>query len=303
MIRNGLCGIGLSIGLGMVAAAPAAQSLSIGGSQYVRASCTGVIEHSETRHEAHCAVENVLVDAEGTLIPGYSSAFANLRRGLLRAAASGASVDSVDYNGHEAAALFKDTLRISGQWSGRVPVTVSMWIRYQFDGIGDAQLRAQLSATETPRPTIRNRARIELRHRGTNRVQLTNAYSQGNFAAPENGRYTPRSVLILQVTQMVDASHPQIDIRSHLQTFALPNPRPMRPIVSALIRAEGRLEITAPSMLHIESESGILYRRAAMAHAITTNARRAHREALMAVSNSFALNSTLMPAVTSTLSR
>jgi hypothetical protein len=257
-----------------------------------------VIEHSTSEHEAHCAVENVLVDAEGTLIPGYSSAFVNLRHGRLRVAAAGASVDSVDYNGHEAAALFKDTLRISGQWTGRVPVTVSMWIRYRFDGIGDAQLRVQLSATETPRPTIRNRARIELRHRGANRVQLTNAYSQGNFAAPENGRYKPRSVLILQVTQMVDASHPQIDIRSHLQSFALPNPRPMRPIVSALIRAEGRLVVTAPSMLRIESESEFEYRRAPRERAITIGDRPAGHGPVMAWSKRFALDSPLQSAVT-----
>ena len=296
MIRNGLCGIGLSIGLGVVVVAPAAQSL-LTGSQYVHASCTGVIKYSTTRHEAHCVVENVLEDAEGTLIPGYSSAFANLRHGRLRAAAAGASVDSADYNGHEAAALFKDTLRISGQWSGRVPVTVSMWIRYQFDGIGDAQLRAQLSATETPQPTIRNRARIELRHRGDNRVQLTNANSQGNFAAPENGRYKPRSVLLLQVTQMVDARRPQIDIRAHLQSFALPNPRPLRPIVSSLIRAEGRLEATAPSMFHIESESGFDYRRAPTARAISMDAPRTHREPLMVWSKRFALNATPMSAI------
>ncbi|MDH3640093.1 MAG: hypothetical protein OES09_16760, partial [Gammaproteobacteria bacterium] len=204
MIRNGLCGIGLSIGLGAVAVAPAAPTPKI-DSQYVRANCTGVFKYSTTQHHVHCAIENVLEDADGTLIPGYSSAFADRRRGRLRAAAAGASVDDANYNGHQAAALFKDTLRISGDWSGPIPVTVSMWVHYRFEGIGDAQLWAQLSATETPRLTVRNRARIELRHGGTNRVQLTNAHSQGNFSAPENGPYEPQSLLILRVTQMVDA--------------------------------------------------------------------------------------------------
>ncbi|MDH3467652.1 MAG: hypothetical protein OES26_17385 [Gammaproteobacteria bacterium] len=290
MIRNGLCGIGLSIGLGAVAVAPAAPTPKI-DSQYVRANCTGVFKYSTTQHHVQCAIENVLEDADGTLIPGYSSAFADRRRGRLRAAAAGASVDDANYNGHQAAALFKDTLRISGDWSGPIPVTVSMWVHYRFEGIGDAQLWAQLSATETPRLTVRNRARIELRHGGTNRVQLTNAHSQGNFSAPENGPYEPQSLLILRVTQMVDARRPEIDIRSHLQSFALPNSRPMRPVVSALIRAEGRLVVTAPSMIRIESESGFEYRRIRRARAVTTGTRAARRGQLMAWGQNFSLHS------------
>ena len=247
MNRQWLCGVAL-----ILASAGPVAAASLSPSAYVRATCVGMQDFSESRRQASCAESNVLTDTDGTLIPGFSSAEADRARRQLRAVAAGASIRDAGYNGHEASALFKETVTVSGQWVGNVPVTVSLWLEYRFDGGGDSRMHANLHTT-TARYGEGNRAHIRMRRKGYGHAVLVNAESNGNFTVPDEGVYPSKSLLILRVTQMVDRMTPTMAIRAHLQSYALPNLRSLGSAVSALISAQGRVVISAPDGLTVTS--------------------------------------------------
>ena len=93
---------------------------------YVRATCKGIVDFSDSAIRARCHEANLLTDPEGGLVSGFTTAAVDVATGALNAGAAGGQIRDVGYNGGEASAFFKDRLTILGDWQGAIPVTVSM---------------------------------------------------------------------------------------------------------------------------------------------------------------------------------
>lgn len=222
---------------------------------HVRVTCRGIQEYSRFERVVSCDESSVLSGPDGRLLFGHTAARVELARGLLAASASGGAVRDVGYNGGEATALFMDELFVEGSWQGRVPVTVSMWIRYKFAGSGESRIHASLGATASTALSANNRAQIRLNHRGFNRATLQTVINDGAFRTPQNGSYPAQSTLEMSVTEMVALESPRLVVRARVDSYALPNLDTINPTAASLVEVEAHISVFLPEHLRVGSES------------------------------------------------
>lgn len=223
----------------------------------VRVTCEGIHEFSISKPEVQCSQSALLSDPDGNLVPGFSFGFASLPKGKLAASAAGGSIRGIGYNGGEASALFTDKLSISGDWTGLLPVTVSVIVRYAFAGLGESQLHAGIRTRRADEIINTTQAQIQMVRKGFGGVVLTNVDSTGDINTPADGFYQPSSVIMLSTTEMVHHSSPQFDIRADLRGYSLPNLGSLGSVITALVSAELEFFVSIPEALGYESESGV----------------------------------------------
>ena len=221
------------------------------------AECSGVHQLSLTEPTVRCAEFSTLTDEVGNLIPGYTRAEAHLRTGLLAVATAGGQIRDVGFNGGEATAMLKERLHLHGTWEGSLPVTVSIWLDYQFGGERGSRLDAMLSTTSRGNWHGDNRAQIRLEFYELSGTSLFDLDSTGNFEIPAEGRYEGRSLLRVAVTELVTRARPIIDIRTFLKGYALPYLGRLGSVVSAFASATARISIAAPCQIVVTSSTGL----------------------------------------------
>ncbi|MDH3689117.1 MAG: hypothetical protein OEU36_06500 [Gammaproteobacteria bacterium] len=222
---------------------------------HVRVTCEGIQEFSVSKPEVQCSDAKVLSDPDGNLVPGFSFALASLPKGRLSASSAGGSIRDFGYNGGEASALFKDTLSIAGEWKGLLPITVSLYLRYTFAGLGEARLRTAVGTRSSGAMLDDNRAHVRMIRKGFGGVTLNRIESTGNVQLPAEGLYQPSAGIVLSVTEMVHQDSPTLDIRALVTTFSSPNLGSLGSIISALVSADAELQVSIPGDLAYESAS------------------------------------------------
>ena len=218
--------------------------------------CWGKHRLSDDRTQLDCNESYVLTGPQGALVTGYSKATANLNRGDLAAAAIGAHIRDTEYHGRQASSIILDTLTVSGEWRGSLPVTISMRVNYRFDGFGESRLDTGLQLTPSNRGQERNRAAVRVLHTGFGGAPLFNVDSAGNHQVPGDGPYPSASFIELLVTQMLRLDSPVIDLRAELQSYALPSIGHFGTTLVSLVAAQATIRVSSPCPVEITSDSG-----------------------------------------------
>ena len=220
-----------------------------------RVTCKGIHKLSSTTAESTCAESAMLDDAQGRFLPSHSEARADRGRGVLAAAAGGGAIRDVGYGGRHSTSVIIEQLRLSGGWRGRMPVEVTMRLRYRFEGDGESRLTALLrsSAGGVGLGEGEHQAAVHMRYTGLGGAVVIAGETRGRFEQPSDGRAASRTTIELRVVQMVDASAPEIEIRADLTVHALPNLGSFEESLASLVRAQGEIGLAAPCPFRIEA--------------------------------------------------
>lgn len=224
---------------------------------FVRANCRGIQEFSTSRSEVSCQESSVLDDESDRLMLGHTRASASLPRGLLLSSAAGGQIRDVGANGGEAGALLMDRLTISGDWTGSIAVTVRLCIDYTFAGFGESRIHATLRGSSADNSAGGNQARVQLSHRGLGGAALADFGSRGSAEIPAEGPHPLQSRLVLSITEIVQPSAPQVNVRADIAVFALPNLDALEPVLSSFGRVVAWVLVSLPDALEFSSESGV----------------------------------------------
>ena len=219
-----------------------------------RVTCKGIFKLSSTSSESSCAESAMLDDAHGRFLPSHSEALADRGHGLLAAAAAGGAIRDVGYGGRDSTSLFIEQLRLGGAWKGRMPVEITMKLRYRFEGDGESRLIALLrSSVSGGAGRGEHQAAVRMRYTELGGAVVVAGDTRGRFEQPADGRAARRTTIELRVIQMVDASAPEIVIRADLSVHAMPNLGSFEESLTSLVQAQGEIGLAAPCPFRIEA--------------------------------------------------
>ena len=218
-----------------------------------RVTCKGIFKLSSATAESSCVESAMLDDTQGRFLPSHSEARADRGHGLLTAAAAGGAIRDVGYGGRDSTSLLIEQLRLNGAWKGRMPVEITMKLRYRFEGDGESRLIALLRSSVSGAGRGEHQAAVRMRYTGLGGAVVVAGETRGRFEQPADGRTARRTTMELRVIQMVDASAPEIVIRADLAVHAMPNLGSFEESLTSLVRAQGEIGLTAPCPFRIEA--------------------------------------------------
>ena len=226
------------------------------GEDLLRVTCRGLFQLSVTEPALKCSESDMLTDPQGGLMSAFSAAEAALSDPRVGVGAAGGGIRDVGYIGREATALMLQSVRIIGEWQGRMPLTVTLEIRYGFGGYGEGRMKAALRSSLDGTIRRENLSGFRMRHTGLGGAMLTDDASSGDYALPQPGPYPSRSTLSLSVVQAVPSERPGVRIRADLQALATPSLGSLDVSTSALVRARARILLSAPCPVGARSRNG-----------------------------------------------
>ena len=218
-----------------------------------RVTCKGIHKLSSAVSAGSCFEDAMLHDGNGRFFSSVSRAHADPARGTLAASAGGGAIRDAGYGGREATSVIVERFRLSGSWTGTMPVEITLTLRFAFEGDGESRLVAILSSSPGATTRREHRAAIRIRHTGLGGAVLIAYEARGRFEQPAPGRVARRATIELKVVQDVDAADPVIDIRADLLAYATPNLGPFDEALSSLVRARGVIGFSAPCPFRIQA--------------------------------------------------
>ena len=230
-----------------------------------RVTCKGIHKLSSTATVDSCAESGMLDDAEGRFLPSHSEAHADLGRGVLVATAGGGAIRDVGYDGREATSIIIEQFRLNGSWTGKMPVEITMRLRYRFEGDGESRLGVLLRSSTARAIRGEHQAAVWMRYTGLGGAVVLAGRTRGRFEQPADGSIASRTTIELKVMQTIDAATPQLEVRADLAAYAMPNLGLFEESLTSLVQAQGEIELTSPCPIRIEAGM----------HAIAWNARTA----------------------------
>ena len=237
----------------LVAAFAAAATGATAAAGVHRVTCKGIHKLSSTTAESACAESAMLDDAHGRFLPSHSEASADRGHGLLAAAAGGGAIRDVGYGGRHSTSVIIEQLRLDGAWRGKMPIDVTMRLRYRFGGDGESRLIALLRSSAPGAGRGEHQAAVQMRYTGLGGAFMIAGDTKGRFEQPADGRAMHRAAIELRVIQMVDASAPDIRIRADIAAHALPNLGSFEESLTSLVHAQGEIRLSAPCPFRIEA--------------------------------------------------
>ena len=259
----------------LVAAFAAAATGATAAAGVHRVTCKGIHKLSSTTAESACAESAMLDDAHGRFLPSHSEASADRGHGLLAAAAGGGAIRDVGYGGRHSTSVIIEQLRLDGAWRGKMPIDVTMRLRYRFGGDGESRLIALLRSSAPGAGRGEHQAAVQMRYTGLGGAFMIAGDTKGRFEQPADGRAMHRAAIELRVIQMVDASAPDIRIRADIAAHALPNLGSFEESLTSLVHAQGEIRLSAPCPFRIEApaHASAWMTRSAAANAPDTSGR------------------------------
>ena len=218
-----------------------------------RVTCKGIHKLSSTTAESTCAESAMLDDAHGRFLPSHSEARADRRRGVLTAAAGGGAIRDIGYGGRDSTSVIIEQLRLDGAWKGRMPVEITMRLRYRFGGEGESRLIVLLRGSAPGAGRGGDQAAVLVRYTGLGGAVVVPGETRGRFEQPAGGKAADRAAVKFRVTRMVDAAAPEIEIRADLAAHALPNLGSFEESLTSLVHAQGEIVLAAPCPFRIEA--------------------------------------------------
>ena len=218
-----------------------------------RVTCKGIHKLSSNTTGDSCAESAMLDDADGRFLPSLSEAHADLRRGILAATAGGGAIRGVGYGGRDSTSVIIEQLRLNGAWRGKMPVEITMRLRYRFGGEGESRLIALLRGSAPRAGRAGHQAAVVMRYTGLGGAVVISGVTRGRFEQPAEGRAADRATVELRVTYMVGAADPEIEIRADLAAHALPNLGSFEESLTSLVHAQGEIVLAAPCPFRIEA--------------------------------------------------
>ena len=232
---------------------PAAVLAAAAAAGVHRVTCKGIYKLSSTTSESACTESAMLDDANGRFVPSHSEARADRGRGVLSAAAGGGAIRDVGYGGRDSTSVIIEQLRLSGAWRGKMPVEITMRLRYRFGGEGESRLIALLRGSVPGAGQVGDQAAVLMRYTGLGGTVVVPGETRGRFEQPAGGRAADRAAVELRVTRLVDAAVPEIEIRADLAAHALPNLGVFEEFLTSLVHAQGEVVLAAPCPFRIEA--------------------------------------------------
>ena len=226
------------------------------GEDLLRVTCRGLFQLSVTEPALQCSESDMLTDPQGGLMSAFSAAEAALSDPRIGVGAAGGAIRDVGYIGREATALMLQSVRIIGEWQGRMPLTVTLEIQYGFGGYGEGRMRAALRSSLDGAIRGENLSGFRMRHTELGGAVLIDDNSSGDYTLPQPGPYPSRSTLSLSVVQAVPSAQPGVRVRADLQALATPSLGSIDVSTSALVRARARILLSAPCPIGARSRSG-----------------------------------------------
>ena len=153
------------------------------GEDLLRVTCRGLFQLSVTEPALECSESDMLTDPQGGLMSAFSAAEAALSDPRVGVGAAGGGIRDVGYIGREATALMLQSVRIIGEWQGRMPLTVTLEIRYGFGGYGEGRMKAALRSSLDGTIRRENLSGFRMRHTGLGGAMLTDDASSGDYTA------------------------------------------------------------------------------------------------------------------------
>ena len=259
----------------LVAAFAAAATGATAAAGVHRVTCKGIHKLSSTTAESACAESAMLDDAHGRFLPSHSEASADRGHGLLAAAAGGGAIRDVGYGGRHSTSVIIEQLRLDGAWRGKMPIDVTMRLRYRFGGDGESRIMALLRSSAPGAGRGEHQAAVQMRYTGLGGAFVIAGDTKGRFEQPADGRAMRRAAIELRVVQMVDASTPDLRIRADIAVHALPNLGSFEESLTSLVHAQGDIRLSAPCPFWIEAppHASAWTTSSAAANATATNRR------------------------------
>ena len=220
-----------------------------------RVTCKGIHKLSSSATGDSCAESGMLDDAQGRFLPSFSEAHADLGRGTLTATAGGGAIRDVGYGGREATSVIIEQFRLNGSWTGKMPVEITMKLRYRFDGDGESRLGALLRSSASNAIRGEHQAAMWMRYTGLGGAVVLAGRTRGRFEQPADGSIENRTTIELKVIQKIDATAPDLEVRADLTAYAMPNLGLFEESLTSLVHAHGEIELTAPCPFGVESPS------------------------------------------------
>ena len=224
----------------------------------LRVTCRGQFQLSVTEPALECSESGMLTDPEGGLLSAFSAATAELGSARLGAGAAGGAIRHVGYNGREASALMLQSFRITGDWRGTMPLTVTLELQYGFGGYGEGRMKVALRSSLDGTIRREHYAGFRMRHTELGGALLADDNSRGDHSLPQPGRYPSRSSVTLGVVQQVPRERPDIVVRADLYVLATPSLGSFDTSTSALVTAQAALSLSAPCAVIAHSKRGTL---------------------------------------------
>ena len=218
-----------------------------------RVTCKGIHKLSSDTTGDSCTESAMLDDADGRFLPSLSEAHADLRRGILAATAGGGAIRDVGYGGRDSTSVIIEQLRLDGAWRGKMPVAITMRLRYRFGGEGESRLIALLRGSAPLAGRAGHQAAVLVRYTGLGGAVVIARETRGRFEQPAEGRAADRATVDLRVTHLVGAADPEIEIRADLSAHALPNLGSFEESLTSLVHAQGEIVLSAPCPFRIEA--------------------------------------------------
>ncbi len=218
-----------------------------------RVTCKGIHVLSSDATGDACAESAMLDDGQGRFLPSISEAAADLGRGALAATAGGGAIRGVGYGGREATAVIIERFRLSGSWTGSMPVTVIMKLRYRFDGDGESRLGVLLRSALPREFRTVHQAALWVHYTGLGGAVALEGRTRGRFEQPADGSIKNDTTITLRVIQEIDAATPDLEVRADLIAYAMPNLGSFEESLTSLVQAHGEVEIAAPCPFRIEA--------------------------------------------------
>ena len=225
------------------------------GAGVYRVTCKGIHKLSSTALGDSCAESGMLDDTDGRFLPSLSEAHADLGRGVLAATASGGAIRDVGYDGREATSVVIEQLRLNGSWTGKMPVEITMTLRYRFEGDGESRLGVMLRSSAASAVRGEHQAAMWMRYTGLGGAVVVGGRTRGRFEQPPDGSIANRTTIMLKVVQGVDATAPDIEVRADLSAYAMPNLGLFEESLTSLVDARAEIGLVAPCPFRIEAPS------------------------------------------------
>ena len=220
-----------------------------------RVTCKGIFKLSSSTVGDSCAESGKLDDTNGRFLASFSEAHADLERGVLTATAGGGAIRDVGYDGREATSVIIERFRLSGSWTGTMPVEIIMKLRYRFGGDGESRLGALLRSSTSGAVRGEHQAAVRIRYTGLGGAVVIAGTTRGRFEQPAEGSIESRTAIELKVVQRIDAAAPDLEVRADLIAYALPNLGLFEESLTSLVDARGEIEFAAPCPVHINAPS------------------------------------------------
>ena len=227
-----------------------------------RVTCKGIHKLSTTMTGDSCAENGMLNDADGRFLPSFSEAHADLGHGILAATAGGGAIRDVGYDGREATSVIIEQFRLNGSWTGKMPVEITMRLRYRFEGDGESRLGVLLRSSTAKAVRGEHQAALWMRYTGLGGAVVLAGRTRGQFEQPANGSIASRTTIELKVMQIIDAATPDLEIRADLAAYAMPNLGLFEESLTSLVQANSEIELVAPCPIRIEIPWHVIARNA-----------------------------------------